>query len=430
MSILNVLSKVLERAVHSQLSEYLERRDLLFLNQSGFRGGFSTDTSLTGLSDFVKKEIGRGNFVGMVLIDLQKAFDTVDHDILIDKLQAVGVDGSQWFRSYLTDRRQCVDIGGTRSDFLPVSCGVPQGSILGPLLFLVYINDMAVSLDCMLSLYADDSALLFSHRDSSVIAERLSIELTACKKWLVDNRLSLHVGKTESILFGSGRRLKGVGNFSVHCDGMPVQRNFEVKYLGVLLDDRLTGSAHVSKMLKTCMGRLSFLYRNSSFLDSNCRKLLCSSLIQPYLDYCSSSWYSGVSAQLRSRMDVLQRKMARFIFGFDYRAHIGTTELRSLSWLTVPDRVSYFKLIQLFKIRLGSAPHYLISDFKLVSESHIHATRGSRFNYQVPKSLALAPTTFSFTVIKQWNSLPTFLKEIKSLPSFKRKLKEYLLSRY
>ena len=289
---------------------------------------------------------------------------------------------------------------------------------------------MSMSLNCMLSLYADDSALLFSHRDSTVIAERLSIELTACKKWLVDNRLSLHVGKTESILFGSGRKLKRVGSFTVYCDGMPVQRNFEVKYLGVLLDDSLSGSAHVSNMLKSCMGRLAFLYRNSTFLDMNCRKLLCSSLIQPYLDYCSSSWYSGISAKLRCRLDVLQRKMARFTLGLDYRSHIGTHELRSLSWLTVPDRVNYFKLVQLFKIRSGSALRYLLPDFTLVSRSHLHATRGSRFNYQVPKSLALAPTTFSYTAIKQWNSLPAFLKESMSLPSFKRKLKEYLLSRY
>ena len=135
----------------------------------------------------MKKEIGKGKFVGMVLIDLQKAFDTVDHGILIEKLRAMGVDNIDWFRSYLSDRRQCVDIAGNMSDFLPISCGVPQGSILGPLLFLVYINDMSLSLNCMLSLYADDSALLFSHRDSSVIAERLSMALGACKKWLVDN---------------------------------------------------------------------------------------------------------------------------------------------------------------------------------------------------------------------------------------------------
>ena len=213
VSVLNVLSKILERAVHSQLGNYLEKRGLMFGGQSGFRSGFSTDSSLIGLSDYVRSEMGKGSMVGMVLIDLQKAFDTVDHAILLDKLTAIGVSSVSWFDSYLSDRQQCVDINGTRSDFLPVSCGVPQGSILGPQLFLIYINDMCLSVDCRLSLYADDSALLFSHNDPTVIADRLTVELSKCKRWLVDNKLSLHVGKTECLLFGSKRALKRVVNF-------------------------------------------------------------------------------------------------------------------------------------------------------------------------------------------------------------------------
>ena len=176
----------------------------------GFGGGYSTDSCLIGLTDFIKREISHGNLVGMVLIDLQKAFDTVDHGILNEKLRSIGVSSTSWFDSYLENRRQCVDVKGSRSEFLPISCGVPQGSILGPLLFLIYINDMNISLTCRLSLYADDSALLFAHRDAKVISDRLSMELSSCKNWLVDNRLSLHVGKTESLLFGSKRRLKGV----------------------------------------------------------------------------------------------------------------------------------------------------------------------------------------------------------------------------
>ena len=204
------MSRILERAVHSQLSEHLEKHGLLFENQSGFRSGYTTDSCLIGLTDYIKAELGKGNLVGMVLIDLQKAFDTVDHSILREKLQAIGVSSTSWFESYLSNRRQCVEVGGTRSEFLPVSCGVPQGSILGPLLFLIYINDMNISLTCRLSLYADDSALLFAHRDAEVISKCLSGELSKCKSWLVDNRLSLHVGKTEALLFGTKRRLKGV----------------------------------------------------------------------------------------------------------------------------------------------------------------------------------------------------------------------------
>ena len=136
VSILNVLSKILERAAHSQLSDYLEKRGILFENQSGFRGGFSTDSCLIGLTDFIKGKMGKGNLVGMVLLDLQKAFDTVDHAILMEKLDSIGVLSLPWFESYLSGHRQCTEVGGTRSELGFVTCGVPQGSILGPLLFL------------------------------------------------------------------------------------------------------------------------------------------------------------------------------------------------------------------------------------------------------------------------------------------------------
>ena len=150
---------------------------------------------------------------------LQKAFDTVDHGILLDKLKAIGVSDTSWFYSYLVGRSQCVEVDGVRSSFQEVTCGVTQGSILGPLLFLVYINDMHRSVDCQLSLYADDSALIFSHSDPAIIAERLSHELSSCKKWLIDNKLSLHVGKTECIMFGSSKKLKKAGALLSHVTG-------------------------------------------------------------------------------------------------------------------------------------------------------------------------------------------------------------------
>ena len=232
VSILPVLSKLLEKVVNTQLTEFLEKNSILLSNQSGFRGRFSTDTCTIDLTDYVKSEISCGRMVGMTLIDLCKAFDTVNHDILLEKMAAMGVSSVEWFRSYLSQRSQCVTIGDFQSDFVAISCGVPQGSILGPQLFLLYINDMIVSTtNCKLSLYADDSALIFSHTDPTVIASTLSNELSSCKSWLIDNKLSLHVGKTECILFGSPKRLKRVRDFSVSCDGQLVNRVSSVKYL-------------------------------------------------------------------------------------------------------------------------------------------------------------------------------------------------------
>ena len=141
--------------------------------------------------------------------------------------------------------------------------------------------------------------------------------MTKCKSWLVENKLSLHVGKTECILFGTSRRLKRVGTFHVTCDGMAVNRVTSVKYLGVILDQHFKFTDHVTQMINKCAGRIGFLYRNSSSLDQRCRRVLCNSLIQPYLDYCSSTWYSGLSQMLKGRIDVLQRRMVKFILSKD-----------------------------------------------------------------------------------------------------------------
>ena len=289
---------------------------------------------------------------------------------------------------------------------------------------------MNASINCKLSLYADDSALLFSHRNIDIISDNLSNALSNCKRWLVDNKLSLHLGKTEWLLFGSKKRLKGCENFRVTCDGITVNRVFCVRYLGVQLDSSLDGSSHVGKVLKTCSDRLSFLYRNSAFLDQRCRITLCTALIQPHLDYCCSSWYSGLSVALKKRLDVVQRKMVRFIYSMDLRQHVGLPDLRKLSWLSIPDRVTYFKLSHIFRIRNGLAPKYLMVNFKSISDAHSYNTRGSEYNYCISKDLARSQTSFSYTAIKSWNSLSSSLKSITNLGLFKRKLKDALLLRY
>ena len=246
---------------------------------------------------------------------------------------------------------------------------------------------------------------MFAHNNPAVIANRLSLELSNCKQWLTDNRLSLHLG-----IF----------------DGTAVVRVSTVKYLGVTLDASLNGSSHVSKMLKTCMGRLAFLYRNSSLLDANSRKTLCSTLIQPYIDYCCSSWYSGLSAALKQRLDVFQRKMVRFILNVDYRHHVGDLELYRLSWLAIPDRVMVFKMAHLFRVRHDLAPKYIMANFQSLAVSHSHNTRGKDFNFQLSKNNSRSQSSFMFTAAKQWNFLPNCLKSLSVYRVFKKRLREHL----
>ena len=175
MSILPVASKVLENIVYNQMYKYLEQNNLIYAFQSGFRSAHSIDTALTFLADKLKANMDEGLYTGMVLIDLQKAFNTVDYTILTTKLNAIGINDSagSWFKSYLTGRKQVVKINGRLSTAGNITCGVPQGSILGPLLFNIYVNDMITSVNYDLFLYADDSTLLVSGKNPAVIQNTL-----------------------------------------------------------------------------------------------------------------------------------------------------------------------------------------------------------------------------------------------------------------
>ena len=191
-----------------QLEKYFSDNNILYSYQSGFRKGHSTDSCLIDLFDYIRCSLSEGEYVGMALLDLQKAFDTVNHKVLYEKLKLVGVGSIEWFSSYISNRKQFVAIDNANSNFGLVTCGVPQGSILGPLLFLIYINDMPISVTCRLLLYADDSALLVRGENASVIASMLSENVSSCRNWLVDNKLSLHLGKTEAILLGTKKKTK------------------------------------------------------------------------------------------------------------------------------------------------------------------------------------------------------------------------------
>jgi hypothetical protein len=368
-----------------------------------------------------------GNYTGLVLIDLQKAFDTVDHVILCKKLKAMGVASVDWFTSYLSDRKQIVNVNEVDSDPLDVSCGVPQGSILGPLLFLCYVNDMASSVECKLLLYADDSALLVSDKDPDHIANRLGNELDSCRQWLVDNKLSLHLGKTECMLFGTKKRLNKVNSFSVSCGGQTIKSSKVAKYLGVTLDESLNGESIAQDVIKKASARLKFLYRQAGSLNLTTRKTLCNALIMCYYDYTCSSWYSSVSQHFKNRLQTMQNKIVRFILDLGPRTHIGQTERNKIGMLSVPDRVIQMKLNQVFKIFHEKAPDYLSSNFIRTKSLHNYGTRDSSYNFVVPRNCGNVSNTFFYSGIKHWNSLPNSIKQITSPAQFRKAIKKHLM---
>ncbi len=420
---------MIENRYH-QLDSYLSENDIIYGLQSGFRGSYSTDTCLTYLTDHIRSQVAGGNYTGMVLLDLQKAFDTVDHEILCNKLQAMGIheDSVKWFKSYLSQRQQIVSANQVDSMPMEITCGVPQGSILGPLLFLCYVNDMPTSVNCNLLLYADDSVLFTSGKDPQVISEILSHELESCRQWLIDNKLSLHLGKTESILFGSKIKLSRVDDFNVACDGKIITPTNSVKYLGITLDNDLSGESVAESIIKKTSSRLSFLYRQRKFLNERTRKTLCTALIQCHFDYCCSSWYSALSVKLKNRLQVMQNKMIRFILNLEPRSHVGHDQFEKLGMLNVKDRVKQLKLNHVFKIYHCTAPKYLCSHFRKLSNTHRYNTRGSSTNFLVPKIKGQQCNTFFFTGIQEWNQLPGHIKSLQTKVQFKKAVKSHFLS--
>ena len=214
ISLLPLISKVIEKVIHDQTSTFLNSKNLLYNYQSGFRKKHSADFCLSYLNDKILKGFDRGTMTGMILIDLQKAFDTIDHDVLLQKLCAIGFSKhtANWFKSYLCNRSFKVNLGNNFSQPASVPCGVPQGSILGPLLFLMYVNDMSQAVKCDLFLYADDSCLVCQHKDINEIEKQLNVEFSSICDWFVDNKLSIRFGenKTKSILFASKFKNKNI----------------------------------------------------------------------------------------------------------------------------------------------------------------------------------------------------------------------------
>ena len=240
---------------------------------------------------------------GMILIDLQKAFDTIDHDVLLQKLYAIGFSKRtvNWFKSYLSNKSFKVSFGNNFSQPASVSCGVTQGSILGPLLFLIYVNDMSQAAKCDLFLYADDSCLVCQHKDINEIEKQLNVDFSNICDLFVDIKLSIHSGedKTKSILFVSKFKNKSIKKLNVKYGDIQIKHHSKVKYLGCLMDETMSGEAMALYVIHKINNKIKFLYGKNDFLIPTLRRLLCNAIIQPHFYHACSTWYPNLLKKLK-----------------------------------------------------------------------------------------------------------------------------------
>ena len=316
---LSNIDKVFEKLVYSRVISFFNTNHVLFKRQYGFRSKHSTAHSLINITERIRQSLDKGEYSCGILIDFKKAFDTVDHLILLKKLDHYGIRGTpnNWFRSYLCDRKQYVS--GTNSSFKSINHGEPQGSVLRPLLFLIYINDLPNALvysDAFI--FADDTALLYSDKNLKRIRKRLNIDLKLLVHWLHTNKIGLIVDKTEAILFRSAKK-KVDYDLKLKLNGKKFQLVSPVRYLGIVLDENLSWTHHKNSLagkLRKSNGALSKLRH---YIPRATIVSIYFSLFHSHLSYGIQVW--GQNINENCRIIKLQKTVIRLITFSDFRAH-------------------------------------------------------------------------------------------------------------
>ena len=403
----------------------------MFKFQSGFRKNYSTNTSLSHLSNQLLSQFENGKMTGMILIDLQKAFDTLDHKILCEKLQFLGFDSSSisWIKSYLTNRIFYISIDKDLSNPGTISCGVPQGSILGPLLFLIYINDLPGVIDkCDVRLYADDTALMFSDKNINNINKILNEEFSELCDWFVYNKLSIHLDekKTKCILFSRFKNTDINHQLHIKKDDFIIKQYSTVEYLGCLLDSNLSGESMAKKLLVIINNKLKFLKRYKNSLSPKIRRMLCNSIIQPHFEYGCSAWYPVLTNNLKQKFQVAQNKCIRFCLGLSPLHHIGLREFKAINWLPCNFRIDQCILVLVLNYYSQNCPDYTNDIFS--KKILIRHTRNSDQSLFIPFYRKKLPRcSLSYLGPTLWNRLPPDIRQMNNTNNFKHKIKEHFL---
>ena len=429
ISLLPALSKILEKIFHSRLYDFVTNNNLLHPNQYGFRKSYSTDFAIIQLYDKIVNSLSNKEHCVGVFKDLSKAFDTIDHNILIRKLNNYGIRGIalSWFQNYLSDRKQYVSFQGSDSLKLDITCGVPQGSVLGPLLFILYINDIVRSAPKLtFILFADDTNILYSHKNIDILTTTLNSELAKVQAWFECNKLSLNIDKTNFMYF------KNIHSPPINCNikinNKPLTEKFSTKFLGVTIDANLTWHEHVNNITKSISKNIGILYKLRNLISSTSLYLLYNALILPFLNYCNISWGNCSKTEIQT-LFLLQKKAIRICSHSHYLAHT-TPIFKEIKTLKVNDIHTYQTAIFMFKYSANLLPPSFQNFFIHNANIHSYPTRrSSDFHLNNPKTLK-AHKSIRHHGPDIWNSLPETLKSRTSLYSFKTYAKKFILSQY
>jgi len=430
ISILPILSKILEKHVFVCMYQYLVEHNLLLNTQYGFRKDHSCQTALIELTEKIYRAIHEGKVFGAAQLDLSKAFDLVNHNLMIEKLKLYqcGDDAIKWVQSYLSGRTQCVKIRQFQSDFQPVTTGVPQGSILGPLLFIVYLNDLSICTDISNELlYADDTTLTAADYNVGILEKCLSDNVQNVVQWCIKNDMVLNTQKSKVMLISTKQKLLHMSeentSLSVNVENEMLPFVVNSKILGVHFDRHMTWCEHI-RLTRNKIVRYLYLFKQiKKYLPLDARKLFYNSYILPHFDYCCVIW-GNCSKELLDDLFKLQKCAARIILDKDIYAR--TVDMfTELKWLKLENRIEYHRAIQMYKCQNNMCPANIKDMFIPVHNVHSYNTRAAANN-----DLHVGDVhrkCFSFLGVKTWNSIPVLIRNSVNINIFKKSYIHYLL---
>lgn len=427
ISRLSVMAKLFESLLNEQIKHFLADHSVLSPMQSGFRQGHSTVTAVASVTNDIITALDNKKSCAALFIDLSKAFDTVCHDLLLERLKSIGFSPSviKWFSNYLSGRTQCVTVGNCSSSSLEVKMGVPQGSILGPILFSIYINNLGAGLSpTKVHLYADDTILYTFASSVQEAVNYLQSAFNKIQNSLVGLRLVLNAKKTKFMIFTRSRTPCNAAIFTMN--GAQLEKVSSYKYLGIWLDDKLSFSTHIECLLKKLRPKLGFYFRQRKCFPYKARKRLVESTFLSVLDY-GDIIYMHSSQFLLKKLDVLYHSALRFITGTANRTH-HCLLYEMLQWSSLSLRRKFHLLIFTLKALMGKLPQYISN--LLSYHTSIHCTRSTNKMLLITPSIRteLGKTSFSYYASYAWNDLQNTL-HLETLPSvntFKNLLKSAL----
>ena len=427
ISVINFIAKLFEKLMYSRLFKFVSENNILCKHQFGFRSGLCTSDAIVEYLDQVYKAINNNKIFVTIFLDFSRAFDTVNIDILLMKLEYYGIRGisNHWFASYLTNRPRCVSIKGVKSSYIECNIGVPQGSVLGPMLFIIYINDMYNACkNLQLIHYADDTTAFVSGSDSNELMNIINFDLESLSRWLQCNRLTLNISKSLYMIHGNFDRSFSY-NICIRNESLKLVNN--AKFLGIIIDDKLKFENHVYDVIAKLSKVSGIIWKSKEVLPKETLRMLYLSLGWSQLSYGVLAW-GRCSLTFINKIRVAQNRIVRNIYGsanFDV--------YKSNNLLPFNETYDLYALLKLFKeIKMPNQSNsYFIERVQELQTNHNYNTRFiSNNNLVTPRIIkSKCYSSFLYKSTHLWNSLPPEIKNISDIASFKNKLRIFLLNR-